>query len=300
MSTPTKDIFIFDRDRVRQNRERARAGFSSFNFLFEWTARQLLDRLSDITRSFDTALQIGSRTPALVHPKVGSMTVMDLCRSPICAAPRYIQASEEFLPLKPESLDLILSPLNLHTVNDLPGALLQIKRALKPDGLFLAAMLGGETLHELRDVFTRTELELFGGLSPRIAPFADKPQMGDLLQRAGFALPVIDSEIVTVTYPSVFSLLHDLRGMGEGNAIVLRQKTPTPRRFFLEAAARYAANYAHDKNPALLRASFEVIFLLGWSPHSTQQKPLKPGSAKHSLAAALGSTEIGLDDLAKP
>ena len=295
------DITVFDRYRVKHNRERARKEFSKYDFLFSWSQARLSDRLYDINRQFKTALHIGSRVPVCAekHDKIDFMATLDLTGTFVTpsAAP-YIQATEEFLPIKAKSLDLVVSNLNLHSINDLPGALCQIRQSLKDDGLLMASMLGGETLHELRAIMAETEIELLGGVSPRISPFADKPQMGDLLQRAGFSLPVVDSEIVTVTYDNAFKLLHDLRGMGEGNSIIARDKTPLGKQFFMRLAQKYAQRYAESDGRIV--ASFEVIFLLGWSPHDSQQKPLRPGSADHSLAEALGGTEINTGEDATP
>ncbi len=293
------DVMIFDRASIKHNRERAQKRFEDHGFLFQWSKNHLHDRILDINRRFERAINIGSREPILAHDKIDAITTLDITDTPVNSnAYPYIQASEDFLPIAPKSLDLIVSNLNLHTINDLPGALLQIKQSLKDDGLFMASILGGETLHELRKIFTETELELYDGISPRIAPFADKPQMGDLLQRAGFALPVVDSDIITVTYDNVFKLFHDLRGMGEGNAIIERRKTPTSKAFFMRAAQKYHEQFAETDGRIV--ASFEVIFLLGWAPHSSQQKPLRPGSAEHSLAEALNTTEIKTGDKAKP
>ena len=286
--TTPNDIQIFDRDLIKQRRARALKNFSDHDFLFEWSKNQISDRLMDVTRNFDLALHIGGRCPiSSKHSKINHLWTMDITDQ---NADGYIQASEEFLPFATQSLDMVMSNLCLHSVNDLPGTLLQIRQSLKPDGLFLASMLGGETLHELRQVLTDTELELYGGISPRISPFADKPQMGDLLQRAGYALPVVDSDIITVTYDNVFKLFADLRGMGESNTILARNKTPVGKEFFMRAAQLY--HERHSEPDGRIVASFEVIFLLGWAPHQSQQKPLKPGSAKHSLAEALGTNEI--------
>ncbi len=297
----TSDIMVFDRLLVQKNRQRALNNFNNYDFLFEWSKNQLSERLYDINRSFDLALQIGSRAAFTnsEHDKIKRLITCDLTSQPFTNnAPNYIQSSEEFLPIAPQSMDLISSNLNLHSVNDLPGALLQIKNSLKKDGLFTASMLGGETLHELRTTLTNTELSLTGGVSPRIFPFADKKQMGDLLQRAGFALPVIDSEIITVTYESFFKLLHDLRGMGENNAILQRNKIPVSKNFFMHAARKYHEKYA--QNDGRITASFEVIFLIGWSPHESQQKPLRPGSAKHRLADILDTDEVTTGEKSTP
>lgn len=292
-------VLIFDRNRVRHNRDRAARQSGDHGFLHDWTARMLANRLDDIKRHFPLAVAIGAggATHFHGHDKIGTLVTMDLARAPLDQAHGLrIQADEEMLPFASESLDLVLSPLVLHTVNDLPGALAQIRRALKPDGLFLAAMLGGETLHELRAVMTEAEMTLRGGVSPRIAPFADKPETGGLLQRAGFNLPVVDSEIVTVTYDNAFKLMHDLRYMGEGNAIIRRDRNFAGRSFFMETARLYQDRFAEADGRIV--ASFEIIFMIGWAPHDSQQKPLRRGSAQTSLAEALGTTEIGVGETA--
>lgn len=295
----SSEITVFDRARICNNRNRACARFSEYDFLFRHGQKELLNRLTDINRTFPFALHLGARCPpAMPQEKIGNLFTMDLSPPATKLNSPFFLASEEFLPVKPASLDLVLSNLTLHTVNDLPGALLQIRQSLKPDGLFIAAMFGGETLHELRDVLTQTEISMFGGLSPRVFPFADKPQMGGLLQRAGFSLPVVDSEIVHVTYENILKLMHDLRYMGEGNAIAARNKTPLPRRFFMEAAKLYHEKYGQEDGR--IPASFEIIYLIGWAPHESQQKPLRPGSAKTSLADYLGTSEIKTGDKTAP
>lgn len=281
-------ITVFDRDGVAQNRRRAVHAPGTHAFLIDWTLRDIGERLSCIQRDFPTCLQIGARGKNIANGIRGIKhhVVTDII--PTDAAD--IVCDEEFLPFAPSCADLVISALNLHTVNDLPGCLLQIRKALKPDGLFLAGMLGGETLYELRIALSEAELEITGGISPRVAPFADKPQAAGLLQRAGFALPVVDSEIVTVTYENIFALMHDLRFMGEGNAIAERKKTFSRRDIFLRAAEIYAQKFSDTDGR--IRATFEIIFLLGWAPHESQQKPLPPGSAKTRLADALETVEI--------
>lgn len=281
---------VFNRTHLRRMRERCAPLLPTHGFLMEWAGQQLLSRLSDFTRSFDTIVQLGARAPRIVP---NALTV-DL--SPALAPD--IVSDEEALPFKPESLDLILSPLSLHGVNDLPGALIQIRRALNPDGLFLAAMLGGETLFELRQALAHAELAVRGGVSPRVFPFADKQQMGALLQRAGFALPVVDSELVRVTYPDLKKLMQDLRGMGETNVIAARHGGFTPRALFSIAEEYYRAHFADPEGR--LEATFEIIFLAGWAPHAGQQKPLKPGSAQARLSDHLGTTEIKTGESAAP
>jgi NADH dehydrogenase [ubiquinone] 1 alpha subcomplex assembly factor 5 len=272
----TADIVIFDRMRLKQARAKIRPGH---DFLIQWAQDQLNERLKDIKRSFPEALHIGPSP----YMNVGGIRVA---------------ADEEFLPFKDNSLDLVTSNLTLHSTNDLPGTLLQIRRALKPDGLFIAAMLGGETLHELRTSLMQAEMELKGGASPRVFPFADKPQMGGLMQRAGYALPVVDSEIVTVTYESIFKLMHDLRFMGESNIIAKRSKIYPGRDFFMKAAEYYSKNFSDPDGR--IRASFEIIFLIGWAPHKSQQQPLRPGSAKTRLADVLGVDEIKTGEKTAP
>ncbi len=293
-SATVNDIIVFDRKKTQANRRRAAYNFDKHDFLFDWARRQLAGRLDDIKREFPLGLEIGSRGSLKANKpqKIHKLITIDNFGTP------DIIAEEEFLPLASHSIDLVLSTLNLHSVNDLPGALVQIRRALKPDGLFLAAMLGGETLHELRHCMAQAETNIKGGISPRVAPFADKPQMGDLLSRAGFSLPVVDSEIVTVAYENVFKLFADLRGMGEGNALTARYKSNPGKKFFMETARLYHENFSEPDGR--IKASFEVIFLIGWAPHESQQKPLRPGSATSRLADALGSTEIKTGEITKP
>lgn len=282
-------IAIFDRAVVRRNRSRY---LDEHGFLADWAEAQIADRLLDVKKTFDLGLQIGLRTSKKHSAeKVKTMIGMDISEKLALKAPRpVICADEEWLPLKDASLDLVINTLGLHSTNDLPGALIQIRRALKADGLFLAALFGGESLMELRHSLMAAEIEMKGGISPRVFPFADKPQMGSLMQRAGFALPVVDSEIVTVTYPNMFALLKDLRFMGEGNAILARDKKFAGREFFKKAAEFYQKNFS--ESDGRVRASFEIIFLIGWAPHASQQKPLQPGSAKTRLADALDTIEI--------
>lgn len=288
MVTPQNDIQIFDRELLKQKRKRASTGFSDTDFLFTWAIENLRDRLDIIKREHETIVQLGARGGKIIENAA-------ICDLNDAFSPSII-ADEEFLPFAPASLDCVISALNLHSVNDLPGSLLQIKNALKPDGLFIAALFGGETLHELRSSLSATEMTLRNGLSPRVFPFADKQDLGALLQRAGFSLPVVDSEIVTVTYENMFKLLADIRGMGEGNIIAARDKRYVGKDFFIKAAQHYAENHAEDLkiSGGRIVASFEIIFLIGWAPHESQQKPLKPGSATRRLADALKSKETKL------
>jgi SAM-dependent methyltransferase len=199
-----------------------------------------------------------------------------------------VQESEP-LALEAEALDLVISALAFQFVNDLPGVLAQIRRALRSDGLLMAAMIGGDTLTELRQSFAAAEAELEGGISPRVAPFADLRDIGALLQRAGLALPVTDVDRVVVRYDSVFSLMHDLRRMGATNILLERRRMPTRRGTMLRMAEIYSERFADPDGR--IRATFDIIWLSGWAPHESQQKPLKPGSAKASLAEAVKRAE---------
>jgi len=201
-----------------------------------------------------------------------------------------VMDDEERLRLNRAPYDLVDSILALHAVNDLPGILVQARRALKPDGLFLGAMFGGETLTELRQSLAAAELEILGGISPRVAPFADVRDLGGLLQRAGFALPVADVERTTVRYRDFMQLVRDLRVMGETNALTERSRKPMRRDMLAATLAHYARHFSDPDGR--LRATFDIVYLTGWAPHESQQQPLKPGSAKARLAEALGTTEL--------
>ncbi len=284
---------LFDRNILKQKRIRCLGHLNDAGFLLEHTGRVLINRLDDIKRDFPITLQLGGRDnqqfSATVQEKAKTQLYIKtdlitdtLGRGDVCI-------DEEILPFKSKSIDLIVSNLCLHSTNDLPGVLIQARHALKADGLFIASMLGGETLYELRQSLMQAEIKLSGGASPRIMPFADKPQMGDLLRRAGFSLPVIDSDIVTVSYENIFKLMQDLRGMGESSIIADRQKNFTRRELFLEAEKYYHENFAEEGNR--IKASFEIIYLIGWAPHESQQQPLRPGSAKNRLADALNTKE---------
>ncbi len=207
-----------------------------------------------------------------------------------------VVADEEALPFADASLDLVVSALALQYVNDLPGALIQVRRALKPDGLFLAAMLGGDTLTELRQSFAEAEADVEGGVSPHVAPFADVRDMGALLQRAGFALPVTDVERLTVRYSSPFTLMAELRRMGATNVLTERRRKPLKRATLARMAEIYAQRFSDCDGK--VRATFEVIWLSGWAPHESQQKPLRPGSAQARLAEALNAREISAGEKA--
>jgi len=281
---------LFDRRFARLARRRQ--DLSGSGFLHDKVNEDLIDRLADIRRRFDTGVYSGAQPPA-ARPANTFFHLHDLA----AVRPAAV-AEEEWWPFAQGALDLILSGLSLQNVNDLPGALIQMRRSLKPDGLFLAAMTGGETLHELRHCLAQAETEIKAGLSPRVHPFADKQQAGALLQRAGFALPVVDSEIVEVTYPDSFALMRDLRAMGGGNIIAARQKTNPGKALFRRADEIYKESF--PAGPDRIKASFEIIYLIGWAPHDSQQKPKRPGSADASLAEALETKEIKTGDKARP
>ena len=289
-----EDGLIFDRALLRQRRARA-ALLGPATFLLDHVAAELTDRLAATTRRFGLAADIGSPTAAVRRALRSTVQVDTLIGVAACdpfghdAGP-IVRAVEEALPFKDGALDLVVSGLCLQFVNDLPGTLLQIRRALKPDGLFLAALLGEATLTELRQAFAAAETEIEGGLSPRVAPFVDVRTLGALLQRAGFALPVVDRDTLTARYDSAFALMQDLRRMGATNVLIERRRTPLRRATLLRAAELYATRFADQDRR--VRATFDVVWVSGWAPHPSQQQPLRPGSAQARLADALGTTEI--------
>lgn len=287
---------VFDRLLQRRRRQRA-AALSPENFLLEHVAGELADRLSVVLRRFEIGIDLGTPGDAVRASlrRLGSVATI-VGADVIVRSKPFVIADEEALPFGDAAVDLVVSGLGLQFVNDLPGALTQIRRALKPDGLFLAALLGGETLTELRQAFAAAESEIEGGVSPRVAPFADLRQLGALLQRAGFALPVTDVERVTVRYDSAFDLMRDLRRMGATNPLVARRRAPLRRQTLLQMADIYARRFADGDGR--IRATFDIVWLAGWAPHPDQQQPLKPGSAKTRLADALGTREISADEKA--
>jgi len=279
---------LFDRDLLARRRARARENLrDGAHFLVERAVDDLADRVAPILRKFPVAVDLGiAAGPAAdVLRALGKAEEIRVA-SPDVDHPRAdTVADETVLPFAPESLDCVVSLLSLQFVDDLPGTLIQIRRALRPDGLFLAALIGGSTLNELRDALSTAEIEMTGGLSPRVAPFVEVRDLGGLLQRAGFALPVTDSDRFTVRYRSMFDLVRDLRAMGATNPLVDRLRKPTARKLFLRAAEIYAERHADPDGR--LRASFEIVWASGWAAHESQQKPLAPGSAKMRLADAL-------------
>lgn len=295
MAAPIPESAIFDRDLQLAFRRRAFARADpGADFLLRRATEDLEDRLDAVERHFAVAIDLAGHN-GLAAAAIARSGKADLIlrieqdasflKGPFAA----IVGDEEFLPLKPASADLIVSLMSLHSTNDTPGAMIQIARALKPDGLFLAALSGSGTLGELRESLLQAEIELTGGASPRVFPFPDVRDVGGLLQRAGFALPVTDVENVTVRYDSLFNLMADLRAMGMQNVLRDRSRKPVSRRLFLRAAEIYAERFSDPDGR--IRATFSTIWLSGWAPHESQQKPLRPGSAKSSLAEALKKTE---------
>ena len=282
---------IFDRHLLRVRQRRARR-LTPATFLLDRVAADLGDRLSAVLRKFDVAVDLGTPSDAVRRVLAANNNISTIVAAGLDGDDDGLRvtADEEALPFAERSLDLVVSALALQFVNDLPGALIQIRRALKPDGLLLAALIGGDSLTELRTAFAAAESEVEGGISPRVAPFADIRELGGLLQRAGFALPVVDSERVAVRYDSALALMRDLRRMGATNILHERLRTPLKRSTLERVMAIYADRFADADGR--VRATFEIIWLSGWVPHESQQKPLKPGSAAQRLADALGTIEL--------
>jgi SAM-dependent methyltransferase len=303
----SESLKIFDRLVVRRHRERAARAIDRHDFLIREVTDRLLDRLEDIRRRFPLALDLGCHHGAVAAQLAGRGGIETLFQADLSPAMARLAADqggpalvadEEALPFAEASLDLVASVLSLHWVNDLPGTLLQIRRVLKPDGLLLAAMIGGESLRELRNALMQAEMEIEDGVSPRVSPFADVRDLGGLLQRAGFALPVVDVDTITVTYSSALALMRDLRGMGETGADRNRRRGMSRRATLLRAAAIYEENFADGEGR--VPASFDILYLTGWAPDATQPRPLAPGSAKTRLARALDSTELSVGEKAAP
>ncbi|HTH97077.1 MAG TPA: methyltransferase domain-containing protein [Stellaceae bacterium] len=288
----TDTVAIFDPKAVRAHRARAARLPADGRFLERAARERLVDRLDEVRRRFPLVLDLGSGDGDLAQMLAAGGHAADIIS--FDAVPgfavrgvRSVVGDAEALPFAASSIDLAIANLVLHWTNDLPGALWQLARILKPDGLLLATLWGGETLAELRESLMQADLEISSGAGPRVSPFTDVRDAGALLQRAGFALPVVDSELLTVTYPDMFALIRDLRAMGETNAVKLRRMGFTSRAIMLRAAEIYAKRFAEPGGR--IRASFQLLTLTGWAPHASQPKPLRPGSAAHSLAEALKS-----------
>lgn len=292
---------IFDRRAVRRHRDRAAPRLAQHDFLFTDAAERLADRLLDVTRRFPLALDLGCHSGELGRILAGRggidrLVQCDLAEAMVRRAGGHgVVADEEFIPFADGTFDLVLSNLSLHWVNDLPGTLAQIRRILKPDGLFLAALLGGDTLVELRRAWMEAELSEEGGVGPRVSPFADVRDAGALLQRAGFALPVVDADVLTVSYADPMRLMADLRGMGESNAVRGRRNGFTRRTTLFKALAAYEDMFGGPDGR--VPATFQLITLTAWTPHPSQQKPLRPGSGQVNLADFLGEDSRPVADL---
>lgn len=294
---------VFDRRLLRQRRDRAASTATGHDFLFAEAAGRLVDRLGDLRRHFRLALDLGSHTGRLGAELARAGNVDRVVQADLSlamasrAAHPAVVGDEEALPFRPDTFDAVLSCLSLHWVNDLPGALLQIRQSLKPDGLFLAVMFGGETLTELRESLLWAESEVEGGGSPRVSPFARLNDIAGLLLRAGFALPVADMDRLTVTYPDALHLMADLRATGESNVLHDRRRTLMRRETLAVAVSHYKQRFAdNDRVPA----TFQLLYLTGWAPHPAQQRALRPGGAQARLADALETTEMPAGERAAP
>ncbi|WP_373236582.1 SAM-dependent methyltransferase [Cohaesibacter celericrescens] len=283
---------LFDTKLLAYRRARAYATFGNEGeFLLADAAHDMLDRLDIVLRSFPKCAELGGHNGLLARAlksRKGTDSILRMEQHPsfLSNSATGVLFDPECLPLKAQCLNLLVSPLFLQWVNDLPGTLIQIRQSLAPDGLFLATLLGRETLRELREVFLQADSELSGGVSPRVAPLPDIRDMGPLLQRAGFALPVADHDILTVRYASLFDLMKDLRRMGATNILMDRSRTFLRRDTLMRAAELYQEKFSDPDGR--IYATFQILSLSGWAPHESQQKPLKPGSAKQSLTAILG------------
>lgn len=278
-ATPTRPRLV---DGPRLGRARARARLDVAGFLHDEAMAELQERLIDVNRTFTA--------PAVVTP-------FPQVWAALLPGARLVPP-DDVLDLEQGAHDLVVHAMALHWADDPVGQIVQCRRALQPDGLFLSVAFGGETLTELREALAQAETEVTGGLSPRVAPMAEIRDMGALLQRAGLALSVADRLPKTVTYPHAFALMGDLRAMGETNALADRHRAPVPRALFQRLAEVYATLFPAKDDETRIRATFELIFLSGWAPHDSQQKPLRPGTAKARLAAALGTSEF--DETAQP
>ena len=285
----------FDRALLNKRRRRVAARAGEHDFLLQRVAEDLADRLSIIKRTFPVAANIGAHHGILSQQlrqieHVGMIVDVEAVAEllAVCDGP-CVLADEELLPFGDATLDLVVSGLSLQHVNDLPGTLVQIRRALKPDGLFLASLLGGSTLGELGAAWLAAEAEITGGASPRVAPAIDLRDLGGLLQRAGFALPVVDSDVVQVSYSSPLALMMDIKSMGASNVLNARRRAMTRRDVLARAAQIYEER--HARADGRITATFEILTVTAWAPDPSQQKPLKPGSAAMRLADALGTTE---------
>lgn len=285
---------IFDRGKLARNRSKSASTFGEYAFLKDRVSSDLIERLHDTSHTFTSGVELGAQDGRLSaaladDPKVAQMLVTDLSADMLSiATARGLETQlvdEENLPFDSAQFDLALSALSLHWVNDLPGTLIQIRQALKPDGLFLAAMFGAGSLAELRESLVVAETELRGGVSPRLSPLPGLSDVAGLMQRAGFALPVVDRETITVRYDTPLKLLQDIKGMGEQAAFQRGMGQPLTRGVLMRAMEYYADMFSDPDGR--IRATVEVIFMSGWAPAPHQPQPKRPGSATASLSEAV-------------
>ena len=286
---------VFDRNAVRDHRNRAAKTWADHDFLFMEAADRLCDRLDDVKRKFDNALDLGCHGGCVAknlgaRGGIKNLTQTDISPAMVKLAEKTghpsVVVDEESLPFDDGSFDLVLSNLSLHWVNDLPGALIQIRKSLKPDGLMLASVFAERTLWELRESLMAAEIEIESGMSPRVSPFATVQDLGSLLGRAGFALPVLDTDTITVSYPDAFKLMADLRGMGESGAVSARRKTFSREDTILRAASYYQEKFGGEDGR--IPATFDIVTMTAWAPGPNQPQPLKPGSGDVNLSLVLG------------
>jgi SAM-dependent methyltransferase len=296
----TNSHLLFDRGRVRAQRRRAaaRAVPDAPDFLLQRYLDDVCDRLRFVNRAFSRVLIIGSQQGRVAKALRTSIVIPELIETDVCehlltgASGHRVVADEEALPFADATFDLIIGGLTMQWVNDLPGTLVQIRRILKPDGLFLCGIAGGATLKELRLAWLQAETEVRGGVSPRVAPTADVRDLGALLQRAGFALPVVDADVIAVQYSSPLILMAELKSMGAGHALMERSRTPVTRGLLMRAAQIYSERFG--LRDGRVAATFEILTMTAWGPDQSQQQPLAPGSARMRLADALGTREHSL------
>lgn len=286
---PSKNNDLFNRSLIRSRRERIAASFSDYDFLNREISERLIDNLHDIKMSFETILSM-NLCDDTIRSYFKDVFLINQNMAHKMLAGKYgkkVQADEDLFPYKNQCLELIISCLTLHWINDIPGSLIQIRRSLKPNGLFMGAVFGGETLFELRASMLKAGIDIRGGATPHVSPFIDIRDAGTLMQRAGFSLPVISTERITVNYTDAFSLMKELKNMGENNALIKRFKGLTSKKFMFAVAEKYQQDYGNEDGK--VSATFDVIYMKGWAPHESQQQPLKPGTGKISLKVALGS-----------
>ncbi len=288
-----KSDSIFDQNALFQHRKRAKKEFKLHDFMIQEVAGRLSERLEETNRNFDTAIGICWQNRILREichraNNIDKLIVYNNCKTKNSDKNQII-AEPELFPIAPKSIDLFVSLLEWHWINDLPGVLSQSLSALKSDGLILGAMFGGNTLTELRTVLIEAEMITKGGVTPRIPPFVDVETLGNLLLRIGFTLPVIDIDTINVTYPNAFKLMHEIRGMGETNCLTKRSKKFTRRDILYRAAELY--NDKYGTSDGRINATFQVIFFTAWAPHHSQPKPKKRGSGKYSLESAINNFE---------